>query len=166
MKDVIHIYLDHVEFKLFMDKDKLHQKEIAVLNSFQERVHYNVTWKRVIETLFLVVLKRMLCISVGCVDNPFYVRYFYASYGEDRFFFTIHHVYETQKTLKIFSRKLHWPIIAFMFRLNSSYTQTMNRKTMIMPAQALHSCTKCGKVFPRKDTLIQHLTTCKACHSC
>ena len=87
MKDVIHIYLDHVEFKLFMDKDKLHQKEIAVLNSFQERVHYNVTWKRVIETLFLVVLKRMLCISVGCVDNPFYVRYFYASYGEDRFFY-------------------------------------------------------------------------------
>ena len=46
VKDVIHIYLDHVEFKLFMDKDKLHQKEIAVLNSFQERVHYNVTCNR------------------------------------------------------------------------------------------------------------------------
>ena len=43
--------------------------------------------KHVMEPLFLVVLKRMLCISVGCVDNPFYVRYFYASYGEDRFFY-------------------------------------------------------------------------------
>ena len=25
--------------------------------------------------------------KLGCVDNPFYVRYFYASYGEDRFFY-------------------------------------------------------------------------------